>query len=86
MYLQTVVGTAAFIAGALSVTSAMLWYMNTLEEPGFQWLGGRIFMQTLAASVIGAAVETIPPVGSLGNIDNLLIPASSVLVMLASSV
>lgn len=83
--MQTVVGTTAFVVGAFSVTFALLWYMNTLDE-GFKWLETRVLVQTLTASVIGAAVETVPPVGSLENIDNLLIPASSVLVMLASSV
>lgn len=78
---KTIVGTAAFIAGAFSVSSGLLLYMDVWDKQDVDWLSRRTALQTLAASVLGAVAETAPPLPHFGNLDNLLIPASTMLVM-----
>lgn len=85
-FLQTVVGSLAFVAGALSVTSGLICFLNVFDKHSSHWINGKVFTQALVASLLGAVVETAPALPPLGNADNLLVPASSLLVMMSTSV
>ena len=57
--------------------------MNIFDAQRFEWLGKQMLTRTLVASMAGAVVETAPSTAALGNIDNVLIPASSIAVMMS---
>jgi dolichol kinase len=78
---QTWEGSLAFVIGAVCTTlplcaahaacpaSAHLWHLPVAQV-------------VMLASVVGAAAETVP-LPRLGNVDNLLVPISTVLIMVA---
>lgn len=74
-------GTGAFVAGAVAVTFGLLTYMCILDTQDVDWLGRRTLTRMLLASLAGAMIETAPPSAALGNMDNLLIPLSSLAVL-----
>eukprot|EP00892_Ulva_mutabilis_P011811 jgi/Ulvmu1/9001/UM005_0092.1 len=80
---KTVLGTCGFFTGAVAVTSGLLTYMHFLDASDFDWIGTVTLRRMLVASLAGAVVETAPPAAGLGNMDNLLVPASSIAVLLA---
>ena len=79
--MQTVEGTAAFIAGATVGTYGLCAYLNVML-PGAGWLGDDVLKFGAMAAVAGAVAETVPAVRH-SNADNILIPASTVAVAVA---
>jgi hypothetical protein len=79
--MQTYEGMAAFVVGASVVTLAMLQFLEQTHVPG--WIQKSNIEATILSSIVGAIVETAPPVARMGNIDNVLVPLSSVAVCAA---
>lgn len=79
--LQTYEGMAAFVVASSAVTLGMLQFLENTHMPG--WVSSSNITATLIAALVGAVVETAPPAAGLGNIDNIIVPLSSVAVCAA---
>lgn len=81
--MQTLEGTLAFVTSAAVGSGGLCLYMHAMV-PGsaVQWLSQEVLTFIAAASFSGAIVETLPGVSGV-NVDNVLIPASTVAVAAA---
>ena len=79
--MQTFEGMAAFVVASSAVTLGMLHFLEYTHAPG--WTSKSNITATIVCALVGAVVETAPPFGGLENIDNVLVPLSSVAVCAA---
>lgn len=79
--LQTIEGMLAFVLGSSAVTMGMLCFFERAHAPG--WLSRSNIAAVIVGSLVGTFVETAPPIAGYGNLDNVLVPLSSVAVCAA---
>jgi hypothetical protein len=69
------------VVGGSIVTLGMLQFLEQTHAAG--WMKKLNVEAAVLASIVGAVVETAPPLAVVGNIDNVLVPLSSVAVCAA---